>query len=218
ERAALTKHPVHNETLVAIACGANMNFDRLRFVAERAELGESREAMFAVTIPEQRGSFLRFCTTVGTRNVTEFNYRISHGREAHVFVGVQISSRGESGVLARTFEENGFKTLDMTHDELAKLHIRHLVGGKSALAHDELLYRFEFPERPGALMRFLGSMAPNWNISLFHYRNQGGDVGRILVGLQVPPDEMAEFREFLTTLGYRHWDESANPVYKLFLG
>jgi threonine dehydratase len=218
ERAALSKNPIRNETLVAIACGANMNFDRLRFVAERAELGESREAVFAVTIPEQRGSFKRFCELVGPRNVTEFNYRVSDEREAHVFVGVQISSRGESGMLARVFEQNDFKTLDLTHDELAKLHIRHLVGGKSALAQDELLYRFEFPERPGALMRFLDSMAPNWNISLFHYRNQGGDVGRILVGLQVPPEEMDEFRQFLTTLGYRYWDESANPVYKLFLG
>jgi threonine dehydratase len=218
ERAALTKNPIRNESLVAIACGANMNFDRLRFVAERAELGESREAVFAVTIPEARGSFKRFCQLVGPRNVTEFNYRVSDEREAHVFVGIQISNRGESGLLARSFEEHDFRTLDLTHDELAKLHIRHLVGGKSALAHDELLYRFEFPERPGALMRFLDSMAPNWNISLFHYRNQGGDVGRILVGLQVPPDEMDEFREFLTTLGYRYWDESANPVYKLFLG
>ncbi|MDB5935072.1 MAG: ilvA [Massilia sp.] len=218
ERAALTKNPVRNESLVAIACGANMNFDRLRFVAERAELGESREAVFAVTIPEQRGSFKRFCQLVGPRNVTEFNYRVSDEREAHVFVGIQIASRGESAVLARSFEEHDFRTLDLTHDELAKLHIRHLVGGKSALAHDELLYRFEFPERPGALMRFLDSMAPNWNISLFHYRNQGGDVGRILVGLQVPAEEMGEFRQFLTTLGYRYWDESANPVYKLFLG
>jgi threonine dehydratase len=218
ERSALTKNPVRNEALIAIACGANMNFDRLRFVAERAELGESREAVFAVTIPEQRGSFKRFCSLIGPRNVTEFNYRVSDESQAHVFVGVQIANRGESSVLARTFEQNDFKTLDLTHDELAKLHIRHLVGGKSALAQDELLYRFEFPERPGALMRFLDSMAPNWNISLFHYRNQGGDVGRILVGLQVPAEEMEAFRQFLTTLGYRYWDESANPVYKLFLG
>jgi threonine dehydratase len=218
ERSEMSRQKVAGQTLVAVACGANMNFDRLRFVAERAELGESREAVFAVTIPEQRGSFKRFCALVGQRNVTEFNYRISDESEAHVFVGVQVASRNESAMLARTFEESGFRTLDLTHDELAKLHIRHLVGGKSALAHDELLYRFEFPERPGALMRFLDSMAPNWNISLFHYRNQGGDVGRILVGLQVPRDEMDEFRQFLASLGYRHWDESANPVYKLFLG
>ena len=218
ERASRGKNPIRNETLITIACGANMNFDRLRFVAERAELGESREAEFAVTMPEQRGSFKRFCEVVGPRNVTEFNYRVSDEQQAHVFVGLQISNRDESASVARTFEQNDFKTLDLTHDELAKLHIRHLVGGKSALAQDELIYRFEFPERPGALMRFLASMAPNWNISLFHYRNQGGDVGRILVGLQVPPEEMDQFTQFLTTLGYRYWDESANPVYRLFLG
>jgi threonine dehydratase len=217
ERAKAGKKPIKNETLVTIACGANMNFDRLRFVAERAELGEAREAVFAVTIPEERGSFKRFCELIGPRNVTEFNYRINDARAAHVFVGVQISDRDEPGKISRNFEKHGFKTLDLTHDELAKAHIRHLVGGKSALAHDELLYRFEFPERPGALMRFLDSMAPNWNISLFHYRNQGGDVGRILVGLQVPKKEMKAFREFLATLGYRYWDESDNPVYKLFL-
>jgi threonine dehydratase len=217
ERSQMARQPIKNESLVAVACGANMNFDRLRFVAERAELGEAREAVFAVTIPEQRGSFKRFCSLVGPRNVTEFTYRISDARQAHVFVGVQVGSRGESSLLAHTFEQHDFATLDLTHDELAKLHIRHLVGGKSALAQDELLYRFEFPERPGALMRFLDSMAPNWNISLFHYRNQGGDVGRILVGLQVPGGEMAEFRQFLATLGYRYWDETANPVYKLFL-
>ncbi|HEY1231458.1 MAG TPA: threonine ammonia-lyase, biosynthetic [Ramlibacter sp.] len=218
ERSQLTRAPIKGETLVAVACGANMNFDRLRFVAERAEVGESREAVFAVTIPEQRGSFKRFCALIGPRNVTEFNYRVSDERQAHVFVGVQVATRDEPAQLVRAFEGSGFATLDLTHDELAKLHIRHLVGGKSQLAHDELLYRFEFPERPGALMRFLDSMAPNWNISLFHYRNQGGDVGRILVGLQVPKDEMDEFRAFLAGLGYRHWDESANPVYKLFLG
>jgi threonine dehydratase len=217
ERAKASKKPLKNETLISIACGANMNFDRLRFVTERAEVGEAREAVFAVTIPEERGSFRRFCELIGPRNVTEFNYRISDEKIAHVFVGIQISNRDEPGKITKHFEKHGFKTLDLTHDELAKLHIRHLVGGKSALAQDELLYRFEFPERPGALMRFLDSMAPNWNISLFHYRNQGGDVGRILVGLQVPKKEMKAFREFLATLGYRHWDETANPVYKLFL-
>ncbi|MBA5685514.1 threonine ammonia-lyase, biosynthetic [Rugamonas apoptosis] len=218
ERAALTKEPIENATLITVASGANMNFDRLRFVAERAELGEAREAVFAVTMPEQRGSFKRFCSLIGPRNVTEFNYRISDQDQAHVFVGIQIADRGESGVVARKFEQNDFRTLDLTHDELAKAHIRHLVGGKSTLAQDEILYRFEFPERPGALMRFLDSMAPNWNISLCHYRSQGGDVGRILIGLQVPPEEMGEFSRFLTTLGYRYWDETANPVYKLFLG
>ena len=217
ERAKLTKKPLKNETLVTICSGANMNFDRLRFVAEMADVGTAREAVFAVTIPEERGSFKRFCELIGPRNVTEFNYRISDEKEAHVFVGIQISTPDESQKIAKSFEKHGFRTLDLTHDELAKIHIRHLVGGKSPLAHDELLYRFEFPERPGALMKFLDSMAPNWNISLFHYRSQGGDVGRILVGLQVPKKEMKALREFLATLGYRHWDETDNPVYKLFL-
>jgi threonine dehydratase len=209
--------PVTGRTLVAVACGANMNFDRLRFVSERAEIGEQREAVFAVTIPEERGSFRRFCELVGPRNVTEFNYRIADPRVAHVFVGLQIGSREEAHRIADTFRQAGFATLDLTDDELAKLHIRHLVGGHSPLAHDELLYRFEFPERPGALMRFLTSMGPGWNISLFHYRNHGADYGRILVGLQVPPSEKKVFRQFLSSLGYRHWDESRHPAYRLFL-
>jgi threonine dehydratase len=195
-----------------------MNFDRLRFVSERAEIGEQREAVFAVTIPEERGSFRRFCETVGPRNVTEFNYRIADATRAHVFVGIQVNRPGEAGEIAAAFESAGFATLDLTDDELAKLHLRHLVGGHSPLARNELLYRFEFPERPGALMRFLSSMSPNWNISLFHYRNHGADYGRILVGIQVPPQEMGDFRKFLATLGYRHWDESEHPAYKLFLG
>jgi threonine dehydratase len=217
EQSQKTKQPLKDETLITVASGANMNFDRLRFVAERAEVGEAREAVFAVTIPEERGSFRRFCELVGPRNVTEFNYRISDASKAHVFVGIQIADREEPGRITKNFEKHGFRTLDLTHDELAKGHIRHLVGGKSELAQNELLYRFEFPERPGALMRFLSSMAPNWNISLFHYRNQGSDVGRILVGLQVPKKEMKDFRAFLAGLGYRHWDESENPAYKLFL-
>ncbi|MEY4368657.1 MAG: threonine ammonia-lyase, biosynthetic [Pseudomonadota bacterium] len=216
-RANKTRQPLHDQTLVAIACGANMNFDRLRFVAERAEVGEAHEAVFAVTIPEERGSFKRFCELVGSRSVTEFNYRISDEKEAHVFVGLQVADRDEPEKICKLFKKQGFKTIDLTQDELAKLHIRHLVGGKSTLARDEILYRFEFPERPGALMRFLNSMAPNWNISLFHYRSQGGDVGRVLVGLQVPKREMKDFRAFLSTLGYRAWDESDNPAYKLFL-
>jgi threonine dehydratase len=217
ERAAARGEPVTGQTLVAIACGANMNFDRLRFVSERAEIGEEREAVFAVTIPEERGSFRRFCSLVGPRNVTEFNYRIADPRVAHVFVGVQVASRAEASEIAANFESHGFRTLDLTGDELGKLHIRHLVGGHSQLARDERLYRFEFPERPGALMRFLSSMSPNWNISLFHYRNHGADYGRILVGLQVPASDNAEFRDFLVSLGYRHWDESAHPAYRLFL-
>ncbi|CAL62975.1 Threonine dehydratase biosynthetic (Threonine deaminase) [Herminiimonas arsenicoxydans] len=217
ERAHADKKPIKNETLITIASGANMNFDRLRFVAEMADVGAAREGVFAVTIPEERGSFKRFCELVGPRNVTEFNYRLSDAKQAHIFVGLQIADRDEAGKIARRFEKHGFKTLDLTHDELAKGHIRHLVGGKSDLTHDELLYRFEFPERPGALMRFLDSVAPHWNISLFHYRNEGGDVSRILVGIQVPKKEMKTFRASLAGLGYRHWDETDNPVYKLFL-
>jgi len=216
-KAYVERERLQGRTLVAIASGANMNFDRLRFVAERAEVGERREAVFAVTIPEQRGSFKRFCALVGNRNVTEFNYRIADSAAAHIFVGVQIARRGEADTLARVFRRAGFATLDLTDDELAKLHLRHMVGGRSDLAKEELLYRFEFPERPGALMRFLSSMSPDWNISLFHYRNQGADYGRILVGLQVPRGEKGQFRRFLATLGYRYWDESAHPAYQLFL-
>ncbi|HLX03685.1 MAG TPA: threonine ammonia-lyase, biosynthetic [Trinickia sp.] len=208
---------IENETLIAITSGANMNFDRMRFVAERAEVGEAREAVFAVTIPEERGSFKRFCELVGERSVTEFNYRIADARSAHIFVGVQIKSRGESDALAENFQAHGFPALDLTNDELSKQHIRYMVGGRSPLAQDERLFRFEFPERPGALMKFLSSMAPDWNISLFHYRNQGADYSSILVGIQVPEAENAEFEEFLSTLGYPYWDESQNPVYRLFL-
>ncbi|MFT4773989.1 MAG: threonine dehydratase [Candidatus Azotimanducaceae bacterium] len=207
-----------DQTFVAIACGANMNFTRLRFVAERADYGEQREAIFAVTISEQPGSFLRFCEVIGERDVTEFNYRISDSAEAHVFVGIAASSRSETIELADAFDEAGFDAIDLTADELAKAHVRHLVGGKSAHASDEVLYRFEFPERPGALLRFLTSMNPSWNISLFHYRNHGADLARVLVGMQVPTSDADAFREFLDDIGYRFWNESANPVYKLFLG
>jgi threonine dehydratase len=205
------------QTLVAIACGANMNFDRLRFVAERAEFGEQREALFAVTIPEERGSFRRFCELIGPRNVTEFNYRISHASIAHVFVGVQIHRRDEAERTARQFQKHGFETVNLTGDDLAKEHVRHMVGGRSELARDERLFRFVFPERPGALMRFLDSMHPDWNISLFHYRNQGADYGRILVGLQVPPGSDAALQAFLETLAYPFVEETDNPVYRLFL-
>ena len=205
------------QTLVAITCGANMNFDSLRFVAERAEVGEEREALFAVTIPEERGSFKRFCELVGPRSVTEFNYRISDSHHAHVFVGVSTSRREESDKLERNFVRHGFATLNLTDDELAKQHVRHMVGGRSDLAKDERLYRFIFPERPGALMRFLSSMPPGWNISLFHYRNQGADYGHILVGIQVPRTDKAAFRDFLQGLAYPCTDETDNPVYHLFL-
>ena len=218
EQRQKNRKALKNETLVAIASGANMNFDRLRFVAERADVGENREAVFAVTIPEEPGSFRRFCELVGPRHITEFNYRISHKKEAHVFVGLQVSDRNESARIMQTFNRNNFATIDLTDDELAKLHIRHMVGGKSPLAQNEQLYRFEFPERPGALMRFLSSMQPGWNISLFHYRNHGADYGRILIGLQVPGNEMKAFRAFLTSTGYPYKNETNNPVYKLFLG
>ena len=215
-------HKTKGETYAAILCGANMNFDRLRFVAERAEVGEEREALFAVTIPEERGSFRRFCELIGTlpggaRNVTEFNYRISDAAQAHVFVGLTTHAKGESTKIANNFGKHGFATLDLTHDELAKEHIRHMVGGHSPLAQDERLLRFIFPERPGALLKFLSLMKPNWNISLFHYRNQGADYGRILVGLQVPPADNKAFAAFLGTLGYPYVEETDNPVYRLFL-
>jgi len=213
----LQTHQLKGKTVVAVNCGANMNFDRLRFVAERAEFGEQREALFAVTIPEERGSFRRFCELVGTRSVTEFNYRISDARVAHVFVGVSISKRDEAEKIARNFVKHGFATVNLTDDELAKEHVRHMVGGRSELARDERLYRFEFPERPGALMRFLSAMHPDWNISLFHYRNQGADYGRILVGMQVPKADKKAFKDFLATLAYPCVDETDNPVYQLFL-
>jgi threonine dehydratase len=210
-------HGCKGQTFVAITSGANMNFDRLRFVAERAEVGEEREALFAVTIPEKRGSFRHFCELIGPRAVTEFNYRISDAKDAHVFVGLTTVNRTESSELAQHFVRNGFDTIDLTGDELAKEHVRHMVGGRSALAKHERLYRFIFPERPGALMRFLSSMHPSWNISLFHYRNQGADYGRILVGIQVPREDAQSFQEFLKGLAYPCEDETDNPVYRLFL-
>jgi len=216
-KAYAQREKLKQRTLVAIACGANMNFDRLRFVAERTEVGEAREALFAVTIPEERGSFKRFCELVGDRSVTEFNYRIADSSVAHVFVGIGTASAGDNQTLARHFRRHGYATVDLSHDELAAEHVRYMVGGKSALAAGELIYRFEFPERPGALMKFLTSMAPNWNISMFHYRNQGADYSRVLVGLQVPPNERRAFSRFLAALGYRCWNETGNPAYRLFL-
>jgi threonine dehydratase len=248
----VAKHKTKGKTYAAILCGANMNFDRLRFVAERAEVGEEREALFAVTLPEERGSFKRLCTLLGTlpaggklaktikyttnsiaaqainmpataklvppqRNITEFTYRISDSAAAHVFVGMSTSVKGESANIAQTLTKSGFKAIDLTHDDLARDHIRHMVGGHSALAKNERLLRFEFPERPGALMKFLSAMRPGWNISLFHYRNQGADYGRILVGLQVPEADNKAFTAFLKTLGYPYVEETNNPVYRLFL-
>jgi threonine dehydratase len=217
-KAYVEREKCKNQTLVAVACGANINFNRLRFVAERAEVGESKEAVFAVTIPEQRGSFKRFCELLGERNVTEFNYRIADADQAHIFVGIATQKASDSAVIAKSFTKSGFNTIDLTQDELAKSHLRHMVGGRSQLAKNELLYRFEFPEKPGALMKFLTSMAPNWNISLFHYRNHGADYGRILIGMQVPASDKKELKKFLAGLGYPHWDESANSLGKAWSG
>lgn len=217
-KAYVAREQVRDETFVAIASGANMNFDRLRHVSERAELGEEREAILAVTIPERPGSFKAFCSLLGPRNITEFNYRYADPEQAHVFVGVEVQSREEVAAIIETLQAHGLQALDFTDNELAKLHIRHLVGGHAPQAEHEILYRFEFPERPGALMQFLNSMSHNWNISLFHYRNHGADYGRVLVGIQVPPHEQAAFQEFLNRLGYPYIEESHNLAYRLFLG
>jgi threonine dehydratase len=216
-KAAVAGDKLKNKTLVAIASGANMNFDRLRHVAERAELGEKREAILAVSIPETPGSFKKFCSMLGTRNITEFNYRFDDPKVAQVFVGLQTQGGGEMEKLVAQLKKSGLGAVDLTDNEMAKLHVRHMVGGHAPLADNELIYRFEFPERPGALMNFLNSMSHDWNISLFHYRNHGADYGRILVGIQVPAKEKPSFRKFLDKLGYRYWDETRNPAYKLFL-
>jgi len=217
-KAWVEKHSCKNKTLIAIASGANTNFDRLRFIAEEAELGEQREAVLAVTIPERPGSFRRFCATLGGKNITEFNYRIADAKEAHIFVGVAVEGRTETSGMVRNLRNKGLKTIDLTDNEMAKWHVRHMVGGRAPFAKDELLYRFEFPERPGALLKFLDSMRSDWNISLFHYRNHGADYGRVLVGIQVPREEMRQFRAFLQKLGYPCADETRNPAYRLFLG
>jgi threonine dehydratase len=213
----IERRRVKGGTFVTIACGANMNFDRLRFVAERAELGEHREAVLAVTIPEEPGSFRALCGLLGKRSVTEFNYRFAAARDAHVFLGVAVSGRDETRRLKAQLARHQMPAVDLSDNELAKLHVRHLVGGRTREAAGEMLYRFEFPERPGALMNFLTRMGSGWNITLFHYRNHGADVGRVLVGLQVPEKERGAFRKFLRELGYDHADESRNPAYRFFL-
>ncbi|NOX09702.1 MAG: threonine ammonia-lyase, biosynthetic [Gammaproteobacteria bacterium] len=211
---------LEDAALVAINSGANVNFDRLRHVAERAELGERREALLAVTIPERPGSFRKFCQTIGQRGITEFNYRYSGVSEAYVFAGVQLQNGDEErSEIMTSLQDQGYSVVDMTDNEMAKMHVRYMVGGKSPESlQDEVLYRFEFPERPGALLRFLTRIGKRWNISLFHYRNQGSAYGRVLVGIQVPGGDEKPLREFLSGLGYSYWSEKDNPAYHLFLG
>lgn len=217
-KAYAARENLQDKTLVGVASGANMNFDRLRFIAERAEIGEKREAVLAVTIPEKPGAFKSFCRLLGGRNITEFNYRYSDPQRAHIFVGVAVSDPSESAKLVSDLQHKGLPTIDLSDNEVAKLHLRHLVGGHAPQAKHEKVFRFEFPETPGALMKFLDTMGHDWNISLFHYRNHGADFGRVLVGMQVPPEDEAEFEQFLNHLGYPYWDETENPAYKLFLG
>jgi threonine dehydratase len=204
-------------SLIAVASGANMNFDRLRFVAERAELGEQREAVIGVTIPERPGSFRNFLSRIGHRSITEFNYRYADPAQAHIFVGIEVGGPKDTAEIVRDLHRRGIEAHDLTDNEMAKLHIRHLVGGRSRDVGDEILYRFEFPERPGALMKFLNSMGGAWNITLFHYRNHGADYGRVLVGMQVPATDKAAFRAFLDGLGYDYVEETDNVAYRLFL-
>ncbi|MCG9026120.1 threonine ammonia-lyase, biosynthetic [Laribacter hongkongensis] len=216
-KAYVEREQLGGQTLVAVASGANMNFDRLRHVSERSELGERREAILAVTIPEQPGSFKKFIALLGNRNITEFNYRYGDVREAHVFVGMQTEKRDVMAGILQELAVSGLHGIDLTDNELAKLHVRHLMGGH-APARNERVLRFEFPERPGALMKFLSTLHTDWNISLFHYRNHGADYGRVLVGLQVPDSDTGKFYESLDQLGYPYLDETDNPAYRLFLG
>ncbi len=214
----VAREKIVDKTLVAINCGANINFDRLRHVAERAELGERRECLFAVTIPEEPGSFLKFCRILGSRGITEFNYRYANTDAAHIFVGVNVEDADtEKKQLLQVMEQAGYSALDISDNEMAILHLRHMVGGRCPELKDEIIFRFEFPERPGALLTFLETIGNEWNISLFHYRNHGAAYGRILTGIQVPEKDRKRFDQFLNKLGYRYWEESNNPVYKLFL-
>ncbi len=211
-------NPIRRGALIAINSGANMNFDRLRHVAERAEVGEAREVLLGVTIPEKQGSYRRFVQVLGSRNITEFNYRYASRQEAHVFVGIKLGGEGsEKAMLLAELRQLGYDVLDISANETAKLHVRYMVGGRTASLQDEVILRFEFPERPGALLKFLDEVASNWNITLFHYRNHGADYGRVLAGLQVPVADRVRFNERLATLGYPYEDETANPVYQMFL-
>ncbi|HEY1306015.1 MAG TPA: threonine ammonia-lyase, biosynthetic [Vicinamibacterales bacterium] len=207
-----------NQSLVALLSGANINFDRLRFVAERAEIGEARETLIAITLPERPGSFQKFCSVIGRRTVTEFNYRLSGRQQAHIFVGFATQSRQDGLALAAQLQSAGYETVDLTDNELAKLHVRHMVGGRAPEVRGERLCRFEFPERPGALAQFLEKLGGRWNISLFHYRNHGADFGRVLAGFEVAEADLAAFRTFLDELSYPYTLEEQNPAYKFFLG
>ncbi len=213
----IKKNNVDSKTFVATASGANMNFDRLGFVSERAEIGEERESIFAVTIPEKPGAFKDFCSLIGKRNITEFNYRYSSDSSANIFVGIGVQNFDESELLMEKLKKASLDPIDLTHNEVAKLHLRHLVGGHAPAAKNEVIYRFEFPEKPGALLNFLEHMG-HWNISLFHYRNHGSDIGRVLVGMQVDKESKEEFLEFLEKLGYTYINETNNEAYKIFLG
>ena len=217
-RAWLQRTGTIGARFAAVLSGANMNFDRLRFVAERAELGEAHEALFGVTIPERPGAFREFCATIGRRVVTEFNYRLSGRNEAHIFVGIATRSRQDAADLVATLTRTGYPAIELTDNEVAKLHVRHMVGGRTPQVGDEQICRFEFPERPGALLEFLDKLGGRWNISLFHYRNHGADFGRVLAGFEVPPPESAAFEEFLRSLGYIYQRERDNPAYRMFLG
>jgi threonine dehydratase len=210
---------VSGEGLVAINSGANINFDRLRHVSERSEIGERREALLGVTIPEEPGSFRRFCRAIGKRGITEFNYRYADPARAHVFAGIKLEDGdNERHALVEKLRAEGYPVEDLTDSEMAKLHVRYMVGGHAPGLRDEVLYRFQFPERPGALLQFLTSMGKRWNISLFHYRNHGADYGRVLVGIQVPKNGLKEFHAFLEELGYSYWEETDCKAYQLFLG
>lgn len=210
---------VEDQTLIAIDSGANTNFDRLRYISERTEIGEQREAIFAVTIPEKPGSYKKFCSILGKRNITEFNYRYADSKQAHIFVGLQVSAEhNDRQKLAEHLREKGYELEDMTDNEMAKMHIRHMVGGHAPkIVSDEVVYRFEFPERPGALLGFLTTLAGRWNISMFHYRNHGAAYGRVLVGMQVPLDERKDVEASLNELNYPYWEETGNPAYQYFL-
>ncbi len=207
-----------NQTLIAVDSGANTNFDRLRYISERTEIGEKREAIFAVTLPEKAGAYKKFCKDLGKRNITEFNYRYADDSAAQVFVGLQVSPHDDDRQrLVEMLQGKGYAVEDLTDNEVAKLHIRHMVGGHAPQVGEELIYRFQFPERPGALFKFLSHLATGWNISMFHYRNHGSAYGRVLVGLQVPKQDRHKVESFLDELNYSYWDESENPAYKLFL-